>query len=169
MNNTVLVLLGGLIPLLTGFIWYSDRAFGKAWKKEIGFVDTGEPPQGMLKLFLLSYLFGTMAMMFMPSLVVHQYHIGSTLLGSEGFGVEGSALQQYYHEFMTTYGSKYRTFGHGALHGVITAIFFVLPLIGINALFENKSFKYIFIHIGYWALTLAMLGGIACQFYQLKM
>lgn len=64
-----------------------------------------------------------MAMMFMPSLVVHQYHIGSTLLGSDGFGVEGSALQQYYHEFMTAYGSKYRTFGHGALHGVITAIF----------------------------------------------
>lgn len=51
MNNTVLVLLGGLIPLLTGFIWYSDKAFGKAWKKEIGFIDTGEPPKGMLKLF----------------------------------------------------------------------------------------------------------------------
>ena len=164
-----IILLGGLIPLLTGFIWYSDKAFGKAWKKEIGFVDNGEPQKGMLKLFLLSYLFGIMAMMFIPNIVIHQYHMGSTLLGSDGFGVEGSALQQYYHDFMITYGSKYRTFGHGALHGVITAVFFVLPLIGINALFENKTFKYIFIHLGYWALTLALLGGVACAFYQIKM
>jgi hypothetical protein len=74
MNNMTIILLGGLIPLLTGFIWYSDKAFGKAWKKEIGFVDNGEPPKGMLKLFLLSYLFGIIAMMFIPTIVIHQYH-----------------------------------------------------------------------------------------------
>jgi len=169
MNNLIINLSGGLIPLFTGIIWYSDKVFGKPWKKEIGFVDNGEPPKGKMKLFILSYLFGVMAMMFMPSIVIHQYHMGSTLLGSEGFGVEGSALQQYYHDFMSNYGNKYRTFGHGALHGVITAIFFVLPLIGINALFENKTFKYILIHLGYWALTLGLLGGVACTFYQLKM
>ena len=155
--------------MLTGFIWYSDKAFGKAWKKEIGFVDNGEPPKGMLKLFLFSYVFGVMAMMVIPGIVIHQYHMGSTLLGSDGFGVEGTAVQQYYHDFINMYGNKYRTFGHGALHGVITALFFVLPLIGINALFESKSFKYIFIHLGYWALTLALMGGVACAFYQLKM
>ena len=167
MSNLVMNLCGGLIPLFTGFIWYSDKAFGKAWKKEIGFIDTGEPPKGMLKLFLFSYLFGAMAMMFIPTIVIHQYHIGSTLLGIDGFGVEGSTIQQYYHDFMTNYGHQYRTFKHGALHGVITAIFFVLPMIGINALFENKTFKYILIHIGYWMVTLGLMGGVSCAFYQI--
>lgn len=169
MNNILINLVGGLLPLFTGFIWYSDKVFGKAWKREIGFVETGEPPKGMIKLFLLSYLFGVMAMSFMPSIVIHQYHMGSTLLGSEGFGIQGTAVQQYYHDFLNVYGNKYRTFGHGALHGVITALFFALPMIGINALFENKSFKYVFIHVGYWALTLGLMGGVACTFYQIRM
>ena len=34
MNNVTLTLLGGLTPLLIGFIWYSDKPLGKAWHKE---------------------------------------------------------------------------------------------------------------------------------------
>jgi hypothetical protein len=43
----------------------------------------------------------------------------------------------------------------------------VLPLIGINSLFERKSFKYIFIHTGYWIISLALMGGVLCQFLPL--
>jgi hypothetical protein len=167
MNNIILTFCGGLVPLLTGLIWYSDKLFGSVWKKEIGFVDNGEKPKGLGKILGFSYLFGVMIMFFMPTLVIHQFHMASTLNGTEGFGVEGSAIQQFYHDFVNQHGMKFRTFKHGALHGVITAIFFVFPIIGLNALFENKTFKYIFIHVGYWMLSLGIMGGLACAFYQI--
>jgi hypothetical protein len=167
MNNLILAFAGGLVPLLIGFIWYSDIFLGKAWKKEIGFVEDGTPPKGLGKILLFSYLFGVMVMFFMPTLVIHQLHMASTLNGSEGFGQDGSSVQLFYNEFVQNYGTKFRSFKHGALHGTITAIFFVFPIIGLNALFEKKSFKYIFIHVGYWALTFALMGGLACQFYQI--
>ncbi len=167
MNNVVITWVGGLIPLFTGFIWYSDKVLGKAWKKEIGFIETGEAPKGMMKLFIFSYLFGVLIMFFLPSVVIHQYHMSSTLVGTEGFGVAGSPVQQYFTDFMSVYGNRYRTFQHGALHGVIAALFFSFPLIGLSALFEKKSFKYIFIHVGYWAISLGIMGGVTCAFYQL--
>jgi hypothetical protein len=37
-------------------------------------------------------------------------------------------------------------------------------LIGINAVFERKGFKYIAIHTAYWMLTMAIMGGIICAF-----
>ena len=110
MNNIILTFGGALIPLLTGFIWYSDQLFGKAWKKEIGFVDNGEKPTGLAKIMALSYVFGVMIMFFMPSIVIHQYHLVSTLYGTEGFGVEGSAIQQFYNDFVAQHGMKYRSF-----------------------------------------------------------
>jgi hypothetical protein len=48
------------------------------------------------------------------------------------------------------------------LHGAIGALFFVLPVLGINALFERKGWKYILINVGYWVLTLAIMGAILC-------
>jgi hypothetical protein len=168
MNNLILTVVGGLTPLLIGFIWYSDKVLGKVWKKEIGLVDDGSQPTGLGKIFLFSYLFGVLIMFFMPSVVIHQLHMASTLSGTEGFGHEGSVVQQFYQDFVQQYGGKFRTFKHGALHGTITALFFVFPIIGLNALFEKKTFKYIFIHVGYWALTLAIMGGLACQFYTIK-
>jgi hypothetical protein len=56
----------------------------------------------------------------------------------------------------------HRSFGHGALHGAIGAIFFVLPVLGINALFERKGWKYILINVGYWVVTLTIMGAIIC-------
>jgi Protein of unknown function (DUF1761) len=39
-------------------------------------------------------------------------------------------------------------------------VFLVLPLIGTNALFERKSWKYIFINAGHWTVSLMLMGGI---------
>jgi hypothetical protein len=63
---------------------------------------------------------------------------------------------------MDTYGDRFRTFKHGALHGGITSIFFVLPMIAIPAMFERRSAKYILIHAGYWFISLCIMGGIIC-------
>jgi len=41
-------------------------------------------------------------------------------------------------------------------------IFIVLPVIGINAQYEGKSWKYILINAGYFIVSLALMGGILC-------
>ena len=65
---------------------------------------------------------------------------------------------------MDKYGHEFRTFKHGALHGFLSSIFIVLPVIGINALFERRGGKYILIHWAYWAITFLLMGGVVCQF-----
>ena len=68
-----------------------------------------------------------------------------------------------YNDLMAIYGSRFRTFGHGALHGGTTAVFFVMPLIGVPSLFESRGWKYILIHSLYWMICLILMGGLLCQ------
>ena len=74
----------------------------------------------------------------------------------------GSDAMNDFNGLMGKYGGNFRTFSHGAIHGVITALLFVLPLIATNSLFERKSWKYNLIHVGYWLVTLALVGGLLC-------
>lgn len=110
----------------------------------------------MAKIFGLALLFALMIATVMPANVIHQTGALSMLGGS----AEG-ALPSYA-AFMADYGNEFRTFKHGVFHGVLIGIFFALPLIGTNALFERKGAKYIFINSGYWIVTLAIMGGIIC-------
>jgi hypothetical protein len=57
----------------------------------------------------------------------------------------------------------FRTFEHGAFHGVILGVFIALPILMINGLFERKSLKYGFINAGFWIICMALCGGIICQ------
>ncbi len=102
--------------------------------------------------------------MALTGIVIHQNHIYSVLMNEPGLYEKGSPLFNYVAEFMEKYGKNFRTFKHGALHGALSGIFFALPVIGINALFERRGWKYTTVHIGYWTITLALMGGIICQF-----
>jgi len=46
--------------------------------------------------------------------------------------------------------TSHRSFGHGFLHGGFLTVFLILPIIAINAIFERRGWKYIWIHAGYW-------------------
>ncbi len=92
-------------------------------------------------------------------MAAHQNHIQSIFVD-----LNTEAAKADMAVFMEKYGMLFRTFGHGAFHGILSAIFFGLPLIGISALFERKSFKYIFIHLFYFIICFALMGGILCQF-----
>jgi hypothetical protein len=35
-------------------------------------------------------------------------------------------------------------------------------MIAINGLFERKSWQYIFIHSGYWIISLMIMGAVVC-------
>jgi Protein of unknown function (DUF1761) len=52
------------------------------------------------------------------------------------------------------------TFGHGAFHGTLIGIMMILPVVGTNALYENRNWTYIFVNSGYWVVSFALMGGI---------
>lgn len=158
--NWIVLLLTGLVPMILGFIWYHPAVCGNSWMNAAGLTEDKLKGGNMALIFGLSYVFSIMLALALWSMVVHQNHVYSILLNEPGFGDPNSEIMQYVSAFMEKYGNNFRTFKHGAFHGFIAGIFLVFPLFATNALFERKSWKYIFINTGYWTLTLLFMGGI---------
>lgn len=161
--NLLTVALAALVPLVMGFIWYGPALFKNAWMKEVGFTDESMKGANMGLIFGLSYVLSFLLAFFMQTIVIHQFGAQSTLMGEPGFAEGTGEAFTYFQDFLAKYGDRFRTFGHGALHGALLGVFVVLPVMGTNALFERKSFKYVAINVGYWIVTMALMGGVLCQ------
>ena len=161
--NIGVVALAALIPMIMGFIYYNPKVVGTAWMKASGVTDEKMKGANMPIIFGLSFLFSFMLAFVMFSLVVHQSSLYSLFFGQEGLGVEGSVTMNEINGLMDLYGDRFRTFKHGAFHGTVLGIFVALPILGTNALFERKSGKYILINVAYWTITIALMGGVLCQ------
>ncbi|CAH8282847.1 uncharacterized protein DUF1761 [Mariniflexile fucanivorans] len=154
--NIYAILAAAISALVVGFVWYHPKVFGTAWMHAAGITEEQIKGGNMAKIFGLALLFAFMLSFIMESIVIHQAGALSLV------GGDSSVALQSYSDFMTDYGNNFRTFKHGVLHGVIAGIFFALPVLGTNALFERKSAKYILINSGYWIVTLGIMGGIIC-------
>jgi hypothetical protein len=161
--NFYIFFLAALVPLVVGFFWYGPL-FGKAWMSEVGFTKESLAGQNMALTFILCYVFSLFIAMFLLPATIHQMGVYSTLAGEPGFADGTGEAFTYFQDFRASYGDRFRTFKHGALHGVLSGVFLALPLIAIIARFEKKSFKYVAINAGYWVVSLAIMGGIVCQF-----
>ncbi len=160
-----LVIIGtGIIPLITGFVWYNPKVFGTAWMKASGMTEEKAQSANMPVIFGLTLVFGVLLASIMPSIVIHQTHYYSIFMNDPGMMDANSEISKSTQAFMDVNGSNFRTFKHGTLHGSLAALFFAMPVIGILALFEGKGRNYILIHTGYWVLTLALMGGLVCAF-----
>lgn len=160
--NWIILLGTALIPLITGFVWYHPKIFGNAWMRTTGLTEEQLKGSNMAIIFGLTYVLGLLLSAAMITMVIHQSHLMSLLVDEPGFGDPQSDVGRLFASMLEKYGHNFRTFGHGALHGTISALFFALPVLGINALFERRGGKYVAIHTGYWALTLALIGGVIC-------
>lgn len=161
-TNYLYIALAALVPLVMGFIWYGPMLFQKAWMKQMGFTEESLKGGNMALIFILSYVFSFMVAFFLQFITIHQTGAFSSMLESGATELTGDALA-YYEGFMAKYGNNYRTFKHGALHGAIGGVFFILPILATQAMFERKTVKYVAINVGYWVITLALMGGIVCQ------
>jgi hypothetical protein len=161
--NWYVSFIAAIIPILVGFIWYNPRVFGKAWLKSINSTAEEMKSRKMLLVFGLTYLLSLMLTIALMPIVIHQMHMLSVLANDATMKDPNSASSLYAKNFFETYGTNFRTFKHGAFHGALASLFFVLPVIGIIALFEKRKFKYVAIHTGYWLVTLALMGGLICQ------
>lgn len=159
-----MVALAALIPLIIGFVWYHPKFLGTAWMNACGLDEEKLKGANMPLIFGLAYLFAFMAGMLLYSIVVHQTGLYSLYQGEPGVMEAGTAANIELQTIMETMGDKFRTFGHGALHGTLTGLFLILPVMATNALFERKGAKYIAINVGYWVISFALMGGILCRF-----
>lgn len=154
--NFLAILVAAIVPLIIGFIWYGPMLFQNVWMREAGMTEEKMKGSNMAMIFGVSLLLSVLLAFFTQFLVIHQFGA----MGMVGAEVE-SALPSY-QAFMDDYANSHRTFGHGALHGAMAGIFFVLPVMATNGLFERKSWKLTFINVGYWTLCLAIMGAIVC-------
>lgn len=156
--NFLVLLAASLVPLVIGFIWYHEKVFGKAWMEASGVTPEAAKNANMLLIFGLTFIFSVMLAFILHGMVIHQYAIYSLVAD-----MAPEQQEPLVKDFNDKFGTLYRTFKHGAFHGVLLGLFFVLPVLGVNALFERRGFKYIVINVGYWIVSLAIMGGIVCQ------
>ncbi len=160
--NFYIFLIAALVPMTIGFIWYGPL-FGNAWMQQMGFTKESLEGTNMVKTLVICFILSVLISFALMPMVIHQMGVYSTLAGEPGFNEQTGAAYTYFERFVTTYGDRFRTFKHGAFHGVLFGVFLILPVLGIQAMFEKKSFKYVAINAGYWIVTLAIMGGIICQ------
>lgn len=162
--NLVISVLAALIPMVLGFIWYNPKVFGTAWMNVCGFTEEDLKGGNMALIFVLSYVLSFFLASFVQTYVIHQFGVFQVLMENPDVLVEGTEAYKYAQDFMADHGDNFRTFKHGALHGTMMGILVALPILGTNAMFERKGFKYIAINVGYWTVCLALMGGVICQF-----
>lgn len=142
--------------LVVGFIWYNPKVFGTIWMKESGLSEEKLKGSNMVVTLLISFIYAFFIAFVLRFLVIHQ-------TGAIGMvGGDASIAKPSFDAFIADYGSAFRTFKHGALHGFLTGLFLALPIIGTNALYERRSFKYTLVTGGFWVVCCMIMGGIIC-------
>jgi hypothetical protein len=154
--NFLALLVAAASTLVVGFIWYNPRVFGSIWMKESRTTPEMNKGSNMLLTFVVSFIYAFLIAITLRFLAVHQTGALSMV------GGDASIAKPSFNAFMADYGMAFRTFKHGALHGFIAGLFFALPIIGTNALYERRSFKYTLVTGGYWIVCFMIMGGIIC-------
>ena len=157
--NFYICLITALIPMIIGAVWYGPL-FGKTWMNLMGFTEDSLKDTNMVKVLSVCYLLSVCIGLALMPMVIHQMGTYSTLAAEPGFLEQTGDAFAYFEKFKSTYGDRFRTFKHGAFHGLLYGGLLVTPILGIIALFEKKSFKYVAINAGYWMITLALMGGV---------
>ena len=123
-------LIAGVAALFIGFLWYHPKTFGSAWMSGVGMTEEKMGSGNMALRYGLTFL---MAMLI------------SVFVSFFASGHEEKVLTRLQHFAF-----------HGAqLGGVV-----VMPIVVIISLFEQLNFKTIAINVGYWILTLSVMGAI---------
>jgi hypothetical protein len=120
--NWLAIILSGITPMLIGAIWYGPL-FGKAWMKEAGMTEESIKNANMGKIYGFATLFSVLLAVGILPYVIHQMHVGS-VLQNLGSMEKGSEANLFFNDFIAKYGNEFRTFKHGAFHGLILGIFY---------------------------------------------
>ncbi len=126
--NWLAVVAASLVGFAIGFVWYGPL-FGKPWMKSVGMTEEDAQKGNMGKIFGVSFVF---------------QFIMAVCLAMFFYGDPASA------EMING--------GNGAFYGFLTGFGWVAMAIGVNALYEQKSWSYIFINGGFWIVVFTLMG-----------
>ena len=159
-SNFYMWFIAALIPIFVGGIYYHEKVFGSAWMRTNGFKASDLEGGNMAVILGISYFLGLLIAANLTGIVIHQTNVFQMMMPD--VAEAGNAAQDQFANLMTQYEDRYRTPGHGLLHGGALALLFVMPVIAINSLFERRGWKYVAIHTGYWFITLGAMGALLC-------
>ena len=128
--NWIAIIVAAIVPMIIGYVWYGP-VFGKQWQASLGFSDEEAKSGNMAAIFGISFVVSILLAMGL-SIVIEGLH----------------------------HGESFHTFKHGALHGAMISFLLSIPVLVSNSLFQKNNAKNILINVGYWMLTMAIMGGI---------
>ncbi len=126
--NFLAVIAATLSTFLVGWLWYGPL-FGKAWMKEIGVTEEEVEQGDMAKIFGFSFVFE-----FIMAFCLAMFFYGSPE------------------------SAEIITAGSGAFYGFLTGFGWIFFAMAVNSLYEQRSWKYIFINGGYWTVAFTIMG-----------
>ena len=126
------MILATVTPMLVGSIYYGEGVFGQVWMASNSSAD---------KMFK-----GPNRIMAFGATMLLSFFLAFFLLNFNNSGINQEG--------------DFDTFQHGVWHGIFIAITTVTPVIVINGFFGRQNWKIVAIHMLYWILTLALMGGI---------
>lgn len=134
--NFLMVTLSAFVPMIVGFVYYHPQVLGGPWMRANGFTmeSIGNGPKPILYAVSLG-------LSFLLSLFV--------CINVTGPGQD-----------VAPDGHSYVTFQHGVVHGIMLTILVVLPILGTMSIFEKRGWGWVFTNLGYWLVTLCVMGGI---------
>ena len=162
--NFIAVVIAALVPTLVGFVWYHPKVMGTIWSQQTGVTMDSPKPRSMGVVFGISILLSFLLAGSLMPLTIHQMGLYSMLANEPGINDPNSEIGQTVANLMAKYGTNFRTLKHGALHGFLSSLFFMVPILTTNALFELKSTKYILVNIAFWTICLTLMGAIICAY-----
>lgn len=139
--NFLPIAVAALIPTIVGFIYYNPKVLGTAWMNSLGKTEDELKEGFNMALVTIVGLLMSFLLAFVVNIVIEEIH---KTVNDAGELVMGS----------------FHTFKHGAFHGLLLGLFIAMPIIVTNGMYERKSWKNIWINVGYWCITIALIGGL---------
>ena len=161
--NYLYIILAALIPTVVGFIYYNPKTVGTAWMNASGMTEEKMKGANMGIIFGASILLSFLISVAMAIMTTHQSDIFSLFADSKV--LEDATTQESIavNHLLELAGDRFTSFKHGAFHGVLISICLIFPIMATNNFYERKPFKLTIINAIYWTITLALMGGVLCQ------
>ena len=138
-TNVAAVIVAALVPCIIGGLYYGP-VLGKPWLASLGkSADEMKPNQPILAYGLAILMAALVAISL--NMVVQLVHKDVNDAGE-------------------LYFNTFRTFKHGALHGALMAISFVVPVIISHGIFQKISAKNILLNSIFWIICFTLMTGI---------
>ena len=158
--NIWILIASAFIPFLIASVWFHPKVFGgNNWAKIAGLTDAQiNTPIKPYKLGL-SVLLNFLLAFGIYNLAVHVSGVFGLVDANLELMNSGTSLA-----FLEEYGQKHRSFRHGMIHGLFPGLLsFILPVLGYAMIFERKSLKYLFVNLGFWLISMVLMGGVICK------